>query len=77
VVGKQFRVLIGDIVKLALKNFRNASVQRPFRLSQQSAVRGILNQRMLEQIGRLRWVALPKKQAGGNKAVERQMKLGL
>jgi hypothetical protein len=60
VVCKQFRVVVGDIVKLALQDFRNASVQRSFRFAEQSAVRGILNQGVLEQIGRLRRNSVPK-----------------
>ena len=76
-VCKQFRVLVGDIVILTFQNLCNASVQRSFRIAEQSAVGSILNQGMLEQIGRVRWGALPKKQAGCNKAIKRQMKFGL
>ena len=45
------------------------------RLAQQRAIGRVLHQRMLEQITRMRWHALPKQQTGLDETVERQFQL--
>src|SRR5215471_11320505 len=65
----------GSLRKLALQGFRDTGVKRPSRLAQQRAIRCVLHERMLEQVGRMRRHALPEKQAGGNETVERRSQL--
>ena len=50
VTRQQFRLTLGNLRKLALKGFGDASVKRTSRLAQQRAIGGVLHQRMLEQI---------------------------
>ena len=57
------------------KNIHDPRVQRPARLAQQRAVGRILNQSMLERIGRIRWPASPEQRPSFNETFERRAKL--
>jgi hypothetical protein len=60
VARQQFRLVLGDLGEVAFKRFSNTGVQRAPWLAQQGAKRGVLNESVLEQIGRMRRHALPK-----------------
>ena len=77
VTRQQFGLVLGNLGELAFKGFGDTSVKRASRLAQQRAIGRILHQRVLEQIRRVRWRALPKQQACLDKAVERRLEFGL
>src|SRR6478609_6440352 len=52
-------------------------MQRAARLPQQRSIGRVLDQRMFEQIGRMRGRSLPEQKAGMNETVERRLKLSL
>ena len=62
VTRDQLRLALGDFVELVFQSFGDASVQRTSALAQERAVGRILHQAMLEQIGRVRRLTLPKEQ---------------
>jgi hypothetical protein len=57
---------------LAFKGFGDTGVKRAPRLAQQGAISRLLHQGMLEQIGRVRGLALTEQQTSLNKPVERR-----
>jgi hypothetical protein len=69
VTRQHLRPGLGDIRKLALDGFGDASMERASRLPQQCAIGRILNQRMLEQLSGVRGDSLSKEQTSSNKTM--------
>src|ERR1700730_18362708 len=77
VPGQQFRLVRGNLRKLALQHVGDTSVQRPTRLAQQRAIGSVLHKGVLEQVARMWRHALPEQQTRLNETVERQIELRL
>src|SRR5271156_6169223 len=74
---QQLRLVLGDLRKLPLQGFGDGGVNRAPALAQQCAIGGVLDQRMFEQIARMRRRALAEQQTSGNETVKRRFQLWL
>jgi hypothetical protein len=52
--SQKFGLVISDVSKAAFEGFGDAGVQRTSRLAQQGVIRRVLDQRVLEEIARMR-----------------------
>src|SRR5271154_5789773 len=68
---QQLRLALRDVEESAFESLGDTGVERPTRLPQQSAVGGVLHERVLEEIGRVRRDALPGQQPRLNESIER------
>src|SRR5450755_1386696 len=78
-LSQELRLCRYDLRELAFERGGDMRVKLLASAAEQGAVSGILHQRMLEQVARQRWHALPEQQACLNETVERraQLRLGL
>jgi len=60
VAREQLWLIVRNIRELVFEGFGNAGMQRPSRLAQETAVSGVLDERVLEKIACLRRHALPE-----------------
>ena len=67
---KQLRPAVGDLYELSLKRFSDTRMNCPTLVAQQGPIGGVLHQRMIELVDRIRRHALTKQQAGGDQPLE-------
>ena len=71
VTRHELRLARGDFREFLLEGLRDPGMQRAAWPPQQRAVGSILNERMVEQIARLRWRVLAEQQAGAHQPIQR------
>ena len=64
------RLKLCDVVELSFKYLGDTSVKCASRVTKQRAIGCVLHQRVLEQIGRMRWMTLPEQQTGINETID-------
>ena len=67
--GEQFRLVFGNDGELGFEGFGDTGVKCASRIAQEGAVGRVLHQRVLEQIFRMRRLALPEQQTGLQKTI--------
>lgn len=74
---QQLGSAFGDRCELRLERFRNARMDRSTLVAQQGAIGGVLHQRMIELVDRIRRDTLTKQQTGTNQPLQRGVEFGL
>jgi len=73
---EQFRLALDEIGEMLLQHCSGAGMQFLATGAQQGTVGGVLHQRVLEQIGRMRRRAAAEQQAGLGQSCERSLQIG-
>ena len=76
VMREEFRLVFRDVRELRFQRLQNPRMQRAARLAQQHAVGGIANERVLEEVCGIGWLALTEQKPRGDEPVEQRRQLG-